>query len=194
MEYPEEHKTLVVDLGEFTDDLAIIGTGDEIIDFATHENGVHKMVQHFHTLLIRESGRLGLSDPKSMQTVDLKAIIKRGYIGSQLNTPGAIAARVDVTPLIKEAACALNDLLLSDIHTLCRGKMDSLTRIVFVGGGANWLSEQAKGWFHTVDIPKHPELAIVRGVHLLMKSEKASIMKRAQKALDKRLEAKETAE
>lgn len=183
-DYPEEHKTLVVDLGEFTADLALISTGDEILNYSTHEHGVHIMVKHFHTLLVRDSVTLGITDAKSMTVADLKTIIQRGYIGSNLNTPEAKAARVSVTSQIKEAADHLNNQLLEDIRELTRGHI--LTRIVFVGGGANWLSEQAKAtWGAAVDIPKQPELAIVRGVHLMMQANKAEILKHARAKLAK---------
>lgn len=185
LDYPEEHKTLVVDLGEFTDDLAIISTDNEIVDFATHENGVHVMVAHFHTLLARESATLGLADVKSMTDADVKAVITRGYIGSNLTTPAAVAARIDVKHLVTEAAEYLNARLLADIRELTRGQIANLTRIVFVGGGANWLRTQAKKWHHTVDIPAQPELAIMRGVQLMLQADKANITKRAKKALAK---------
>lgn len=185
-DYPTDHKTLVVDLGEFTADLALISTGDEILKYATHEHGVHMMVKHFHTLLVRDATKLGLPDAKSMTTADLKTIISRGYIGSNLNTPAAVASRVDVTSQIKEAADYLNELLLDDIRELTRGQQSSLTRIVFVGGGANWLGEQAKAtWGVEVDIPEQPELAIVRGVHLMMQDNKAAIIKHARAKLAK---------
>ena len=164
-DYPEEHKTLVVDLGEFTADLAIISTGNEFVDFSTHEHGVHLMVAHFRTLLARH-----LDDVQSMPDADVKNVIRRGYIGSDKDNPAAIAARIDVTHLIKESADYLNSLLLADIRELARGQMHNLDRIVFVGGGANWLSEQAMQWHHTVDIPSEPHMAVVRGVQLLLQS------------------------
>ncbi|WCH25134.1 ParM/StbA family protein (plasmid) [Aeromonas salmonicida] len=164
-DYPEEHKTLVVDLGEFTADLAIISTGDEFVDFSTHEHGIHLMVAHFRTLLARH-----LDDVQSMLDADIKSIIKRGYIGSDKDNPAAIAARIDVTHLIKESADYLNSLLQADIRELARGQMHNLDRIVFVGGGANWLREQAAGWHHTVDIPSDPHMAVVRGVQLLLQA------------------------
>lgn len=185
-QYPEEHKTLVVDLGEFTADLAIISTGDEFVDFSTHEHGVHIMVAHFRTLLARDRA---LDDVQSMTDADVKAVISRGYIGSPLDTPAAIASRIDVTPLIQEAAEHLNQMLLADIRKLARGQMNTLTRIVFVGGGANWLREQAMQWHHTVDIPSNPQLAIVRGVRLLLQSNADELLKEATAALAERVTA-----
>ncbi|NEG94354.1 ParM/StbA family protein [Leclercia adecarboxylata] len=184
--YPEEHKTLVVDLGEFTADYAIISTGDEIVDFSTHEHGVHLMVSHFRTLLARERH---IEDVQSMPDPDVKAVISRGYIGSSLETPQAIAARVDVSDLVTEAAEHLNNMLQADIRELTRGQMNTLDRIVFVGGGANWLREQASRWHHSVDIPEQPHLAIVRGVQLLLQADADRLLDEAATALAARGDA-----
>ena len=170
--YPEEHKTLVVDLGEFTADYAV--------DFSTHEHGVHLMVSHFRTLLARERH---IEDVQSMLDSDVKAVISRGYIGSSLETPQAIAARIDVSDLVTEAAEYLNNMLQADIRELTRGQMNTLDRIVFVGGGANWLREQASRWHHSVDIPEQPHLAIVRGVQLLLQADADRLMDDAATAL-----------
>ncbi|WP_279448486.1 hypothetical protein [Aeromonas hydrophila] len=133
------------------------------------------MVEHFRTLLIRDSSKLGLYDITAMPAGDLKLAIERGYIGSDLSTPAAIAARIDVTSQINEAANELNRLLLEDIRTLTRGQLSTMTRVVFVGGGANLLREHAKQWHHAVDIPLQPESAIVRGVYLLLSQERESM-------------------
>lgn len=195
--YPPVHKTLVVDLGEFTADLAMIGASegseDEILTFDTYEHGIHVMVEYFHTLLIRESVRLGIADAKSMTTADLKTIIARGYIGSNLETPAAIAARVDVSNLIQESANHLNGLLQSDIREMTRGQLSTITRIVFVGGGANWLGDIArKTWGAEVDIPEQPELAVMRGVHIMMQDEKEFFLKSARAKLAKLAEKQES--
>lgn len=192
-DYPEVHKTLVVDLGEFTADLALISTDDEILEYATFEHGIHVMVDHFHTLLIRDAARLGISDAKSMTAADLKIIISRGYLGSNLNTPAAIAARVDIANQINEAANYLNNLLQDDIRHVMRGQISTLTRIAFVGGGANWLGELARQtWGVEVDIPEKPELAIVRGVHLMMQDNKEFFLKAARNRLAKQAEKQES--
>lgn len=182
-EYPERHTTLVVDLGEFTADFAVLATGNEVVSYATHEHGVHRMVEHFRTLLIRDSAKLGLYDITAMPAGDLKLAIERGYIGSDLDTKAAIAARIDVSAQISEAADELNRLLLDDIRTLTRGGLRSMTRVVFVGGGANLLREHAKQWHHSVDIPLEPESAIVRGVYLLLSQEREAMVEAALQQL-----------
>lgn len=183
-DYPERHKTLVVDLGEFTADFAILATGNEVVAYATHEHGVHRMVEHFRTLLIRDSAKLGLFDVTAMPAGDLKLAIERGFIGSDLNTKAAIAARIDVSSQIKEAADELNRLLLEDIRTLTRGQLKSMTRVVFVGGGANLLREHAQHWHQAVDIPLEPESAIVRGVYLLLSQERDNMIAAALEQLE----------
>lgn len=183
-EYPERHKTLVVDLGEFTNDLAILATGNEVVAYATHEHGVHRMVEHFRTLLIRDAFNLGLFDVAAMPTADLKVAIERGYIGSDLETKAAVAARIDITSQVLEAADELNRLVLEDIRALTRGQLSTLTRVVFVGGGANHLREHAKRWHHAVDIPLNPESAIVRGVYLLLTQERDSMIAAALEQLE----------
>jgi len=183
--YTENQTTLIVDLGEFTADLALVGSGaeDEVLAYSTHEHGIHVMVERFRALLARE----GIQDAKSIPTANLKNIIQCGYIGTDLETPEAIAARVDISHLVAEAAEYLNDLLLEDIRELTRGVQ--LTRIGFVGGGAYWLGGLArKTWKYPVDIPDEPELAIVRGVHLLMQNDQAALLKQARAKLAKETE------
>ncbi|GAB1077734.1 MULTISPECIES: ParM/StbA family protein [Shewanella] len=169
-EYQSDQKTLVVDLGRFTDDLAIIGPGFEVLDYSTRSHGVHKMIDHFHGLLQRHASELNLSSVKSMSFTDLERIINQGYIGSASEKESAVKARKDVTGLIAESAQYLANLIKQDIDELTENNLDTFDRIVFIGGGAYWLGEIAQRWFHTVDIPAEPEMAIVRGVHLLLQS------------------------
>ena len=65
---------------------------------------------------------------------------------------------------------------------------------LIVGGGANWLGHIAQEWHDVVDIPQDPHLAICRGVHLLLQSQRESILKQAHAALAKREATKETTE
>ena len=175
-DYPERHKTIIVDLGQYTNDLALIADGFTVVDFMTGTNGVHKMIDKFHALLQRESKNLNIPNPQGFSKPDLEDIINQGYIGSTLESERAIAARIDITALIKESAAELADLILDDIKKVTQNTITSLTRIVFVGGGANWLAEESQQWHHTVDIPDKPELAIARGTKLLLNNEKPSIL------------------
>jgi plasmid segregation protein ParM len=172
-EYANDIKTLIVDLGQFSNDLALMGRNFEVIDYATSENGVHNMIDHFQTLLHRNTEALGLHAVKALSASDLRIIIDLGYVGSTSTQENAVKARIDVSHLVTEAAQHLSDLVLKDIMKLLDSNLNTLTRIVFVGGGANWLKEQAQAWFHTVDIPEQPEMAIVRGVRLLLQNQEA---------------------
>ncbi|MCG3884150.1 ParM/StbA family protein [Photobacterium leiognathi] len=175
--YPEEHTTLIVDLGRYTCDLAIISTGYAVTDYMTTDHGVQKLVDKFKVLLQQHSKELELSDISAFSQTYIDQVIDLGYIGSTLDTPNAIAARKDVTALIQQAKEYLNDLVLSDAKALCKNDFSMLTRIVFVGGGANWLNELSQQWFHTVDIPANPEMAVVRGTHKMLVNSQAKIFK-----------------
>lgn len=173
-DYPTEHTTLVIDLGRYTCDMAIISTGYSVIDYLTTEHGVQVLVDKFKVLLTQHSQELGIHDISAFSSTNLDQFIECQYIGSTLNTDAAIAARKDVSKLVQAAKEYLNDLIVADAKTLLKGDFNMLTRIVFVGGGANWLNELSQDWYHTVDIPAQPEMAVVRGTYqMLMGAEDA---------------------
>lgn len=173
-EYENDIKTLVVDLGQFSNDLALIGEHFQVLEYSTSENGVHKMINHFHTLLNRNADRLNLKASQALSASDLRTIIDLGYIGSSSSAESAVKARIDVSDIINEAASHLANLVFADIMKLLDSNLSTLSRIVFVGGGANWLREHAAKWFHTIDIPEQPEMAIVRGVRLLLTNQEGA--------------------
>ncbi|HIF9347049.1 TPA: plasmid segregation protein ParM domain-containing protein [Photobacterium damselae] len=167
-DYPEEHTTLVIDLGRYTCDMAVITTGYSVIDYLTTENGVQKLVDKFKVLLHQNSAALGLHDISAFSSTNIDQIIDLGFIGSTLESTQAIKARKDVSSLVQESKEYLAELVLNDATTLMKGDFSMLTRIVFVGGGANWLKEISQDWYHTVDIPDEPEMAVVRGTHAML--------------------------
>lgn len=168
--YPEEHLTLVVDLGRYTCDMALISTGYQVSKFSTTENGVHIMCDRFRKLLARNANLININDIDSFSNNQIDQIIDRGYIGSTLETESAIAARKDVSHIVNDSKAQLADIIYKDIIAIV-GDLSTLTRIVFVGGGANWLREESAKWFHTVDIPSEPEKAIVRGTYFMLAQE-----------------------
>ena len=176
-DYPAEHTTLVVDLGRYTCDLAIVSTGYAVTDYMTTDHGVQILADKFKILLQQHSLELGINDLSAYSQTYIDQVIDRGYLGSALEQPTAIAARTDVTHLVQQAKEYLNDLVLKDAMALCKHDFSMLTRIVFVGGGANWLNELSQQWFHTVDIPSEPEKAIVRGTHIMLLNSKDKIYK-----------------
>lgn len=167
-EFANDTKTLVVDLGRFTNDLALIGPGCEVIDFQTTNNGVAVLLEQFHSLLHREAATLGMTAIKDLSITDVETIFRRGYIGSSNESAAAIKARIDVSELVAEAKKHLNDLVFADIREITDNNLFTLDRIVFVGGGAYYLGDLSKQWLHTVTIPDRPEMAVVRGVHRLL--------------------------
>ncbi|HIF9321619.1 TPA: plasmid segregation protein ParM domain-containing protein [Photobacterium damselae] len=174
-DYPDEHTTLVIDLGRYTCDMAIISTGYSVIDYLTTDHGVQKLVDKFKVLLQQHSTELSINDISAFSSTVIDQIIDYGYIGSTLEQPKAIAARKDVSNLVQQAKEYLNDLVLNDAKQLVKGDFSMLTRIVFVGGGANWLNELSQEWYHTVDIPEQPEMAVVRGTHQMLLGAQAKI-------------------
>lgn len=174
-EYPERHTTLVIDLGRYTCDMAVITTGYQVTKFLTKPHGVQKLADKFKLLLVQNATELGLHDISGFSSTDIDDIIDRGYVGSPLETDKAIAARKDVSHLVQEAKLYLNDLIVEEAHRLVGGDFSMLTRIVFVGGGANWLRDLSQEWYHTVDVPTDPEMAIVRGVYMMLQGAKESI-------------------
>lgn len=191
-DYPEEHTTLVIDLGRYTCDMAIVTTGYDIPDFITTENGVHKLVEKFKVLLQQNAERLGLHDISGFSSTNIDQIIDLGFIGSTLETEKAKASRKDVSDLVQQAKEYLNELILADALALVGHDFSMLTRIVFVGGGANWLSDISQEWYHTVDVPAEPEMAIVRGTHMMMEGSKDAIL--ASLKVEEPAEAVEEAE
>lgn len=73
--YPAEHTTLVVDLGRYTCDLAIISTGYQVTSFMTTEHGVQKLVDKFKVLLQQKSSSLGLNDISAFSATNIDQII-----------------------------------------------------------------------------------------------------------------------
>ncbi len=179
-DYPDNHLTLVVDLGRYTCDIALIGTDYQVISFSTTESGVYKLTEKLRQLITRNSSKLNINDASSFSDNFLNQIIDVGYIGSVLETEGAISARKDVSHLIAESKEYLSKMILSDMKAVSPD-FSTLTRVVFVGGGANWLADLAESWHHTVTIPEQPEMAIVRGTHLMLIDKKEQILRELKK-------------
>ncbi|UTM60459.1 ParM/StbA family protein (plasmid) [Photobacterium sp. CCB-ST2H9] len=187
--YPEQHKTLVIDLGRFTCDMAIITTNYNVEDYLTTEHGVQVLAEKFKVLLQQNAHKHDISDISAFSSTDIDGIITRGYIGSSLETEGAIAARKDVSEEVQAAKAHLNELIINDARRLVRGDFSMLTRIVFVGGGANWLKELSTKWHHTVDIPEDPEMAIVRGTHMMLEQASGKLVEQVTTMADESVEA-----
>jgi plasmid segregation protein ParM len=178
------NNVIVVDLGQFTCDIARLDKDNNVLTRLTTEHGIHVMTSHLNTLLQENEEALGLAETKEISPAALKLIIQNGYIGS--SAVARKSQRVYVTELIKQAASRLADDIKADIRTAHRNTSD-IDAIIFVGGGANWLSghvewdngdsmpDYTKDWHSYVITPEQPEFAIVRGVHLLMQAQMTDI-------------------
>lgn len=167
--------SIVVDIGRFTCDLAMLDDNDDVISRLTTENGIHIMIKRFQALLIEHEQELGISEAKEINPAALDAIIQNGYIGSSV---AAMASkRINIEKLVQIAAQELATLIRNDIRALHRNLSD-IDVLLVVGGGANWLGGKlsylpnyAEEWHQYVYIPEQPEMAVVRGVHLLALAE-----------------------
>lgn len=166
--------SIVVDIGRFTNDMARLDENNEVIDRRTTENGIHVMIDRVHTLIQENEKTLGLKETKEIDTASLDKFIRNGYIGSEAESQKEY--RVDIRPIVRQAAQELVNAIEEDIRSMHRNLLD-IDILVFVGGGANWLGgglgddyvpNLAKQWHNNVFIPENPEMAIVRGVHLMM--------------------------
>lgn len=165
--------TLVIDLGRFTCDIAVVDAELMPVKKASYEHGVQKMIERVHALLPQFEAKLGKSFGASDLSVDsIDAIIRQGYIGSRLES--AKSKRIDITEVIDQAASELADKIWQDVRALHRNTRD-IDVVLVVGGGANYIAGKLAGltdhtadWHDVVVVPDNPEMAIVRGVHLAM--------------------------
>ncbi|PLR29427.1 hypothetical protein CYR55_22780 [Chimaeribacter californicus] len=173
-------RCIIVDLGRFTCDIALVNGELDILKRKTTEHGIHTMIMRLHHLLQEHQEALNLPEAKELSLASLDGIIERGYVGSQAESRKAL--RRDITHLVQQAARELADQIRMDIRELHRNMLD-IDMLLFVGGGANWLGGKlsylpdfSKEWHDFTYIPDEPEFAVVRGVHLLMQDEQDQIL------------------
>ena len=168
---------LVIDIGRFTCDIAIVDEELVPIKKASFEHGIQKMINRVLVLLQefeKTSGRSFNAEEIPVGIVD--DIIRQGYIGSRMEA--AKDKRIDVTSVIDQAAGELASEIWRDVRSLLRNVI-ALDAVLVVGGGANYLAGRQAGlsdhtadWHDMVIIPAQPELSIARGVFMaLMSSE-----------------------
>lgn len=169
--------SIVVDIGRFTCDIAMLDPNDEVIDRLTTENGIHVMLNRFQELLEQEEEKLGINEAREISPAALDTIINNGFIGSAIKAMEK--KRINIQHLALKAASELSERIKEDIRSMHRNLSD-IDCLLVVGGGANWLGGKldympnfAESWFPNgfVYIPENPELAVVRGVHLLAAGE-----------------------
>ncbi|MEG1113244.1 MAG: ParM/StbA family protein [Hafnia sp.] len=164
---------LVVDLGRFTCDMAVVDKDLQVISRRTSENGIHRMIERVYALLQEFESTSGKSiDAKSLNIESIDTIIRQGYIGSRLEA--ARSKRIDVSSVISQAAGELAEIIRADIRKVHRNMLD-IDALLLVGGGANYIGGRLHGmpdytadWHDLVFIPEYPETSIVRGVYFAL--------------------------
>ncbi|ELY2957412.1 hypothetical protein A3N68_12785 [Enterobacter asburiae] len=168
-ELEEAESILVVDLGRFTCDLAVVDKDLRVVSRKTTENGTHRMIERVFALLQEFEATSGKSiNAKNLNIGSIDTIIRQGYIGSRLEA--ARHKRIDVTSVIRQAAAELAETIRADIRKVHRNTMD-IDALLLVGGGANYIGGRlhdmpdfTSDWHDVVIIPQYPETSIVRGV------------------------------
>lgn len=166
---------MVIDLGHFTDDIALLDEENQVVRKFTSENGVHTMLKEIYTLVQADANKFPHYDVKSLSldAID-RAIRDKGCITSGWDNSVAI----NLLPYIEEATSHLIQRIKSDIRS-CWRDLASVDVMIVVGGGANYVGgllpymerrDLRASWGCPVHIPEYPEFAIVRGVHLSMQS------------------------
>ncbi|MEE9647976.1 ParM/StbA family protein [Enterobacter soli] len=180
-------RCMIVDLGRFTCDIAIVSGELDILNRVTTEHGIQVMIKRLHQLLQEHEKELGLTEAKELSMSSLDGFIERGYIGSQAKAREAL--RKDIRPLVQQAAKELADQIKNDVRQLHRN-MNDIDMLLFVGGGANWLGgkldyvpDYSKEWHDYTYIPDEPQYSVVRGVHMLMEAEAESLTAEAASAM-----------
>ncbi|MBS6033950.1 MAG: ParM/StbA family protein [Pantoea sp.] len=180
-ELADAEQTLVVDLGRFTCDIALVDKDLMPVKKASYEHGVQKMIERVHALLPEFEANLGKSFGASDLSVDsVDAIIRQGYIGSRLES--AKSKRIDISEVINQAASELAEKIWQDVRALHRNTRD-VDVVLVVGGGANYIAGKLPGltdhtadWHDVVVVPNNPEMAIARGVYLALQASEADIL------------------
>ncbi|QCR38770.1 ParM/StbA family protein [Nissabacter sp. SGAir0207] len=182
-EHPEFEgvkRSIIIDLGRFTCDIAIVNEHLKVLSCKTTEHGIHVMIDRLHLLLQEHAEEIGLTNAHEIQKSALDEIIRQGYIGSRAESRKHL--RRDITKYVEQAAMELATQIREDIRSVLHNML-SIDMLLFVGGGANWLGGKlsylpnlAEAWHDFVFVPDHPELAVTDGVHILMEQRKPQIL------------------
>lgn len=175
------NRCLIVDLGRFTCDIAVVNSGLDVLNRVTTEHGVQVMVKRLHHLIQQHEADLGLTETTKLNLASMDGFIERGYIGSQAKAREA--QRKDIRHLVVQAAQELADMIKTDIRAMTKGFAGDIDMLLFVGGGANWLGGKlgyvkdfSQEWHDYTYIPDNPERAIVDGAFLMLEQRKEHIL------------------
>lgn len=194
-EYSDIERVIVVDVGQFTCDIAQLAISTEngtrninLENMLSTENGIHVLHNNLRSKLTAKNIDR-LQQPDRLTRAQLETLIERGYVGSSK----VIEKRVDITGEIDAARRELSMTIRNDIRTMCR-ELATVDTLILVGGGAHLLKGIANSddphaaWHDSVEIPDRPEMAIVRGVHRMMQQNKDALIKAATAANDAKAE------
>ncbi|KMJ46681.1 hypothetical protein AB204_02350 [Xenorhabdus khoisanae] len=172
---------MVVDVGRFTCDIAVLDKTHQIVRRGTFEHGVYMMLDRVHALLQENAEKLNIAEPKEIHLESIDTFIRQGYIGSRLKS--AADKRIKIDEIVQQAAEEFAEIIRNDIRNVHRNLSD-IDVLILVGGGANliggkleYLKNCTTEWGCPVYIPDHPEYAIVRGVHIAFKRDAQEIIK-----------------
>lgn len=183
-DYPELESAeaiLVVDLGRFTCDIAIVDNELMPVVKKSHEHGVQKMIERVAALLpvFEKENNLNFgANELSIDSID--TFIRQGYVGSRLEI--AKDKRIDITSVINQAGAELAATIWKDVRAMHRNTRD-VDAVLLVGGGANYiagkqdkLTNHTADWHDVVIVPDNPEMAIARGVYLALSAIESDIL------------------
>lgn len=172
---------MVIDLGRFTCDIALLDEDNQVVRKHTSENGVHTMLKEVYTMLQADADKFPGTDVKA---ISLDAIDRAARDNGCITSGWDKSVAVDLRPYIDQAINHLIQRIKGDIRA-CWRELASVDVMIVVGGGANYVGgklpymqerDLSALWGRPIFIPSYPEFAIVRGVYLSMQSVEESLV------------------
>ncbi|MBD2780830.1 ParM/StbA family protein [Xenorhabdus sp. 42] len=172
---------IVVDIGRFTCNIAVLDKNYQIVKRGTFEHGVYRLLERVHALLQENADKLNIAEPKEIHLESIDMAIRQGYIGSRLKS--AESKRIMIHDIVKQAAKEFaDDIIRNDIRAVHRNLSD-IDVLILAGGGANYiggkldyLDNYTTEWECPVYVHDNPEFANVRGVYMAMQDDVSSIL------------------
>lgn len=163
-DYDDIHSTVIVDLGHYTCDIAHFKNHFNIIDKKTTANGVHQFINEFKNEAISKGHSKMLTTYTDYTIIHA---INRGYLGP--TAEHRKDQRVSIKPITEAVINDYYNRIINDIKSAIKDEIETLDRLILVGGGASLIGDLAiKEYGNVVVIPDQPEFAIATGTHLMM--------------------------
>lgn len=173
-----KENTLVIDLGRYTADLALLGPmpSFNIKGSDTQPLGVQSLIDEIRNVLTDNKDKIGINFNllhRSDSFIEEKLKTKQIEIVFRENDK-PVKKVVDISAYINQALDNIANRIKSYVLSLCKNDIDSIDNIILVGGGAYYFKDKISSWHPSIicDLEKKPELAIVRGLHTLMENNK----------------------